>query len=55
MAKVRLTIKNLRTREVVSEIGVVDESRADKVTAGALINMNTDEYFVDEEPVKEGA
>ncbi len=53
MGNVRLTIRNFRTDEVVRDLGVMSEHKADTVMMGALRNMNLDEYYVDEEPVED--
>ena len=51
MTKVRITVKDLETDEVVRDLGVMSESKGERVTRGLLINMNTDKYYVDEEEV----
>lgn len=49
--QVRVTVKDFETRSVIQDLGVMSESRAEKVMMGLLINMNTENYFVDEEEV----
>jgi len=50
---IRLTVKTFSDDEVVRDLGVMSESKAERVTRGLLINMNTDDYYVDEEEVVE--
>ncbi len=39
-------IKQISTGEVVETMGPMDEHRAERVTSGASINMNHEEYEV---------
>lgn len=38
-------VVNARTAEVVKRMGPMDESKAERVERGVLINMNRDDYF----------
>lgn len=46
----KLYIKDFATRSVIEEIDVTgsSERRVEKIMMGMLINMNTEEYFVDD-------
>jgi len=47
---VRIKVKTM-DGEVVKDLGVMDERKAERVTRGLLINMDEDNFFVDEEEV----
>ena len=53
MKQVKVVIKNFKDKAYRHEIGTMSERRAERVVAGALINLNTEEYYVDEEEAGE--
>jgi len=48
-----LYVRRLDTREIVHtvDVGNKSESQVERVLRGMLINMNTDEYFIDDDEV----
>ena len=50
---VHVTIRQRKGNEVVQDLGVMDERVAARVVRGASINLNHEEYYVDEEDVDE--
>lgn len=53
MAQFKVVIKNFKDKQYQHVIGTMSERRAERVVAGALRNLNTEEYYIDEEEVKE--
>lgn len=53
MSFVKVTVKEVDTGKVVKEIGVMGEHKADRVERGLLINMDTENFYVDQEPCDE--
>ena len=48
-----VNIYHTTTGELVTQMGPMGERKADKVYAGASINLNHDEYHIDIEPVED--
>lgn len=54
MKQVKIVIKSFKDKEYRHEIGIMSERKAEKVIFGVLRNLNTEEYYVDEEDIKTG-
>lgn len=53
-SRVRVTVKEIKTGKVVRVVGTMRERKAERVERGLLRNINTEDYYVDVEPVDTG-
>ena len=53
--KAYLRVRKLADREIIDSVGVscLSEHHVERVMRGMLMNMNTDEYFIDDSEVDE--